>query len=343
MEKSHTKYCPPAHPGASCTSNLTTSGTVKRRNHMLKRARIFLLLILAAIMGLAAGAALAQTPAASPAAQKAEQLYQAKDFAGAEKAYLAVTQSEPDNAFAWFRVATALQSLGQYEQSLPYLDKAEKAGYPAGAILYRRARVAAKMNDKDKAFDYLNQLAAVGFAQVDLLRNDADFADLKDDPRFAKAIENIQRSAHPCDFGPEYRQFDFWIGEWDVVSTQGQQPVGASSIQLILDKCVILENWTGGGGGVGRSFNIYNSTTKKWEQIWVDSSGGLMKFEGVLNNGVLDYYGDALAPNGAPMKRRLQFFNQGPEKVRQFSQHSADGGKTWQVEYDFTYLRKKSG
>jgi hypothetical protein len=26
--------------------------------------------------------------------------------------------------------------------------------------------------------------------------------------------------------------------------------------------------------------------------------------------------------------------------VRQFSQGSTDGGKTWHIEYDFTYLRK---
>ncbi len=306
---------------------------------MLKRTRFLLGLLF--IAAAAAGASEAQTPQASPASQKAEELYQAKDFAGAEKAYLAVAQSEPDNAFAWFRVATALQAEGEYPQSLPYLDKAEKAGYPAGAILYRRARVAAKANDKDKAFEYLNQLATAGFPQVSILQNDPDFASLKDDPRFAKAIENIQKISAPCASGPEYRQFDFWIGEWDVVTTQGQQPVGSSSIQLILGKCVIFENWTGGAGGVGKSFNIYNANTKKWEQIWVDSSGGLMKFEGVLNNNILDYYGDAFAPNGAPSKRHLQFFNQGPDKVRQFSQMSTDGGKTWTVEYDFTYLRKK--
>jgi hypothetical protein len=29
--------------------------------------------------------------------------------------------------------------------------------------------------------------------------------------------------------------------------------------------------------------------------------------------------------------------------VRQFSQRSEDGGKTWSVEYDFTYFRKKPG
>jgi hypothetical protein len=28
-------------------------------------------------------------------------------------------------------------------------------------------------------------------------------------------------------------------------------------------------------------------------------------------------------------------------KVRQFSRGSTDGGKTWTVEYDFTYTRKK--
>ena len=66
-----------------------------------------------------------------------------------------------------------------------------------------------------------------------------------------------------------------------------------------------------------------------------------MKFEGVLNNNVLDYYGDAFAPNGAPSKRHLQFFNQGPDKVRQFSQMSTDGGKTWTIEYDFTYQAEK--
>jgi hypothetical protein len=31
----------------------------------------------------------------------------------------------------------------------------------------------------------------------------------------------------------------------------------------------------------------------------------------------------------------------GIDKVRQFSQASTDGGKTWKVEYDFIYTRKK--
>jgi len=41
------------------------------------------------------------------------------------------------------------------------------------------------------------------------------------------------------------------------------------------------------------------------------------------------------------VKRHLQFFKLGPDKVRQFSQQSTDGGKTWTPEYDFTCIRKK--
>jgi hypothetical protein len=57
----------------------------------------------------------------------------------------------------------------------------------------------------------------------------------------------------------------------------------------------------------------------------------------------MDYWTDDLPqPNGPSMRRHLQFFNLAPDTVRQFSQRSTDGGKTWTVEYDFTYHRRKS-
>ncbi len=56
----------------------------------------------------------------------------------------------------------------------------------------------------------------------------------------------------------------------------------------------------------------------------------------------MDFYTDEVVqPDGTKLKRHLQFFNLSPDKVRQFSQGSTDGGKTWKVEYDFTYTRKK--
>jgi hypothetical protein len=56
----------------------------------------------------------------------------------------------------------------------------------------------------------------------------------------------------------------------------------------------------------------------------------------------MDYFTDEIPQAGAPaLKRHLQIIPMGPDKVRQFSRGSTDGGKTWNVEYDFTYSRKK--
>jgi hypothetical protein len=56
----------------------------------------------------------------------------------------------------------------------------------------------------------------------------------------------------------------------------------------------------------------------------------------------MDYWTDEIPqPSGPALKRHLQFTKLGPDKVRQFSQGSTDGGKTWTPEYDFTYVRKK--
>lgn len=59
----------------------------------------------------------------------------------------------------------------------------------------------------------------------------------------------------------------------------------------------------------------------------------------------MDYWTDELPQTGGPeLRRHLQFIPMRADKVRQFSRRSTDGGKTWNVEYDFTYVRKaKSG
>ena len=56
----------------------------------------------------------------------------------------------------------------------------------------------------------------------------------------------------------------------------------------------------------------------------------------------MEYWTDEIPqPDGSKLKRHLQFIPLAPGKVRQFSQGSTDAGKSWHVEYDFTYSRKK--
>lgn len=56
------------------------------------------------------------------------------------------------------------------------------------------------------------------------------------------APTNAQRKRPPpaCT-AAEYRQFDFWIGDWQVFDKTGKQ-VGTSHIEAILGGCVIAEH-----------------------------------------------------------------------------------------------------
>jgi hypothetical protein len=131
-----------------------------------------------------------------------------------------------------------------------------------------------------------------------------------------------------------------------VSTTQGDVPAGTSKIDLILEDCVVLENWKSlNNPYFGKSYNIYDQALKRWEQYWVDSVGGNIFFHGELGkDGVMEYWTDDIPQTTGPnLRRHLQFIPMGPDKVRQFSRGSTDGGKTWSVEYDFTYVRKSGG
>jgi hypothetical protein len=145
-----------------------------------------------------------------------------------------------------------------------------------------------------------------------------------------------------CD-QPEYRQFDFWLGEWEVtpVGAAPNAPRPQSRIEKILNGCVILENWMPPGGAGGKSFNIYNRQTQKWEQFWVDSSGSAIRFTGEVRDGNMYYTTESTAPSGGKTLGRMTFFNLGPDRVRQLWEQSRDGGKTWSVAFDGMYNRKK--
>jgi hypothetical protein len=150
----------------------------------------------------------------------------------------------------------------------------------------------------------------------------------------------------PCS-GPEFRQFDFWVGSWEAYATNGQKG-GDSKISIILDSCVILEEWTSarpqkGLIYTGKSFNSYNTATRQWQQTWTDNTGNTTEYlRGTGSNGKIIYYADKVTgPKGKNFMRRLTFIKLSDDKVRQLGERSDDDGKTWTKEYDLEYRRKK--
>lgn len=158
---------------------------------------------------------------------------------------------------------------------------------------------------------------------------------------------NVTAQKTPCTTDPVYRQFDFWIGEWEAFRPDGKK-AGDSKIELILDSCIVLENWKSANifNGVhyaGKSFNTYNSITKQWQQTWVDNVGGTVEFlEGHYEDQKMIFRTKPFPVGKDTMAvRRLTFYDLGKDKVRQYSEISKDDNKTWAKEYDLEYRRKK--
>jgi tetratricopeptide (TPR) repeat protein len=301
------------------------------------------LVLLALVPGWLNAATLPPVDAASDQlAAEASAAYDAKDWAKAATLYEELSKLPDAPPRVWLRLGVAYRSQGKYDEALAAFDKATEAG--AGQFgEYGKAVVYGKLNQPEKAFESLDKAMQQGYADPEALSADANLVSLHTDARFGKAVEQAKKNQRPCAYAAENRQFDFWLGEWNVVTTQGGVPAGNSKIELILENCVVQENWQSLNTSYsGKSYNIYDQALKRWEQYWVDSAGGNIFFHGELKDGVMDYWTDEIPQSSGPnLKRHLQFIPMGPDKVRQFSQGSTDGGKTWQVEYDFTYNRKK--
>jgi hypothetical protein len=165
-------------------------------------------------------------------------------------------------------------------------------------------------------------------------------------PALAQGGGTPKPPPHPCQTAPENHQFDFWVGQWDVTPWQApaptpQQKLGENEVHVLLEHCVISENWTGAGGGHGKSYNYWDPSLKHWRQIWIDESGGVLDYTGDYRDGAMRFLGWTNDAQGRRVEQRLTFFNVAPDTVRQLFETSKDGGKTWVPGFDGRYVRRR--
>jgi tetratricopeptide (TPR) repeat protein len=269
----------------------------------------------------------------------ADEAFKAQDWAKAAAEYQKLTAANPQDGHAWYQLAMSLYSQDKFADAAPAFQRSAELKYLPVISTYNTAASLARAGKNDTALDWLEKLPPMGYSAAAQLKQDPDFATLKNAARFQAVVAAVQKNATPCDTAEVNRQFDFWLGEWEVQTPQGQH-AGNSSIQRILGGCVVLENWSGLGGLDGKSFNIYNPAMKKWQQYWVDSSGRATLYIGEAAGGEMRYLAEAGLQNGK-VDRKMTFTRLSPDKVRQLGEMSTDGGKTWAVAYDLIYVRKK--
>lgn len=157
------------------------------------------------------------------------------------------------------------------------------------------------------------------------------------------AVEANGAAASHC-ASAEYRQFDFWVGSWDVYPTGGSNLVAHSLIESVYNGCGVRENWMPlKAENSGGSLNIYVLAEKVWRQTWIDSSGARVEFKGGLTGRAMvfeGYWADFVAP-GKGALIRMTYSQASDGSVRQFGEASEDNGKSWHSSFDFTYRPTK--
>ncbi|MCB0476278.1 MAG: hypothetical protein KDC69_11425, partial [Flavobacteriaceae bacterium] len=132
----------------------------------------------------------------------------------------------------------------------------------------------------------------------------------------------------------EHHQFDFWIGDWNVYKYGTDSLVGKSHVKSILNHKTIEENYSSTlYPYAGKSYNIYNSKTKKWEQFWVDNSGMRLS----LNGGIVDGKMILSGCEQDTICNKIIWSALLDKTVRQEWLHSEDMGKTWRKVFDGLY------
>jgi hypothetical protein len=155
----------------------------------------------------------------------------------------------------------------------------------------------------------------------------------------AGAATTAQAQSEACQ-GPEYRQFDFWVGSWDLTwpGENGETVEGTNTISLAQDACAIIEQFASPSDDyTGTSLSGYNRFTGQWHQLWVDSGGAVLRFSGGMEGEQMVLNGDWVTPDGDIF--RMVFFNIEDDTLDWEYQRSSDDGTTWETLWPIHYER----
>jgi hypothetical protein len=140
-----------------------------------------------------------------------------------------------------------------------------------------------------------------------------------------------------CDT-PAHRQFDFWLGEWNVRTPDGKM-AGTNRVTREYDGCVVHEHYTTPHGYSGESLNSYDAGRKIWHQTWVDNTGMLLLLDGQLAAEKMVLEGQTVGDDGKTVRHRITWTPNRDGTVRQLWE-STDAKGQWSTAFDGTYTRK---
>ncbi len=161
---------------------------------------------------------------------------------------------------------------------------------------------------------------------------------------FASCLSGFSQSGNdvPCDCcSEEYKQFDFWIGDWVVYSSA--EMVGFNKITKIEGDCIIRENWKSVvSSHTGSSYNYFDKYDKKWKHVWIGSDGVSIVIKGTYKDRKMTMIGDEFHDDkNNRIINKMTWFDNPDGTVRQVWEQSKDGGQAFITLWDGIYRRRK--
>lgn len=264
-------------------------------------------------------------------AKQAERAVIAKNWQLAAEKFQAIVDQDNSHPRAWFMLGYSLHAAGQLDEAIAAHQRAATFDRVRPVALYNLACAYALRDDRAAALDALAKAINAGFQSAKPISDDPDLQSLKDDPEFIKLAASAQLD-HDV-----YRQFDFWIGEWDVFDCDGQR-VGRNVITKDEKGFLLTEKWTNSNGGTGTSINYYDPRERQWKQTWVDAGGNVVQYCGGWSKGKMILTGHLTNPNGMVVDSRVSYSVNTDGSVRQLVERSSDEGRSWRVYFDGKYV-----
>jgi hypothetical protein len=156
--------------------------------------------------------------------------------------------------------------------------------------------------------------------------------------------------------------FDFLTGTWNIANRRLPKPLQGSNEWEAFSAVNTARLLPGGIGNtdefkpdagwrpgfVGATLRVYNPQTGLWSIFWLTNrDGGVDASTGNLQSPVIGrfegdtgfFYGDELF-NGQPIKVRFEWTRVSPNVARWQQAFSADGGKTWELNWVMDMTRQ---
>jgi hypothetical protein len=135
---------------------------------------------------------------------------------------------------------------------------------------------------------------------------------------------------------PEYRQLDFWVGDWDAFDAdKPDTQIARTHVTPMVGGCALREVYEQNDGLLGESFSAYEGGSGQWRHSWVSNHGGVMVLEGHFATGEMAMSGEDRS--GAKPRLIRDVWTKSRDGVREAATVSTDGGKTWQPLFDVLF------